>query len=245
MRPEWSDEKMREYHARQLVQTYRSTTFFCDWLESLNYIHKSSKLAILDLCCGAGANLRYMSQRYPNCTFVGIDLNPQVVEDGNLYLKEHGIKNCHIEIGDIYNLSTDYNSVFDGVLSLQTLSWLNDFAFPVLAMAQLNPKWIAITSLFHDGLISYRIQVKEMSPELSQTRQQFYNIYSIPEIREFLLNKGYPLFQWIPFKIDIDLPKKSDDVMGTYTKKLLSGKRMQLSGALWMKWYFIVTSREE
>ena len=41
------------------------------------------------------------------------------------------------------------------------------------------------------------------------------------------------------FDIGIDLEKPPIDVMGTYTEKLDSGKRIQISGAVVMSWKII------
>jgi len=79
----WTGKVDTDYHKKQFKEPYRSTVHFCDWLEKIGYINSKSKLLIMDLCSGQGANIYYMSKRYPLCKFVGIDLNHELVSNGN------------------------------------------------------------------------------------------------------------------------------------------------------------------
>ena len=71
----------------------------------------------------------------------------------------------------------------------------------------------------------------------------FYNIYSLPRIKNFLAKRGFKTFKYSPFVIDIDLPKPGHTNMQTYTEKLIDGKRMQMSGPIPMSWFFIYAAR--
>lgn len=236
---EWIEKNNSEYHEKQFKEPYRSTIAFCDWLEAAGYIQKDSQLKILDLGSGQGANTYYMAKRYPECTFVGLDINPDIIAKGNRYLQNLDVKNCSLEVGDIYNLNSKFISEFDGIVSYQTLSWLPDFKEPIESIIKLNSQWIALTSLFYDGQVSSKIEVKEYNDDLDESLDIFYNIYSLPVVKKFLSNKGYSGFQYVPFEIDIDLPKPIQTKMGTYTEKLENGKRIQISGPLLMQWHFI------
>ena len=59
------------------------------------------------------------------------------------------VNNLNFKVGDMYQLEKED---FDGVISLQTLSWLPDYEKPLEEISQkINPRWIAITSLFYPG----------------------------------------------------------------------------------------------
>jgi|SRR5687768_13757246 len=232
-----------EYHERQFREPYRSTVAFCDWLETSGFLVREQKLRILDLGSGAGANIYYMSQRYPGSSFVGIDINPELVERGNAFFQSRGIHNCRLEVGDLYNVGQAHVSAFDGVISLQTLSWLPDFRAPVEAISKLQPKWIALTSLFYDGPVSCTIDVTQYDDNLAPGWSGFYNVYSIPLVRKHMQSSGFGDFLFTPFEIDIDLAKPSEGRMSTYTETLEDGRRLQRSGPLLMPWYFIAASR--
>jgi ubiquinone/menaquinone biosynthesis C-methylase UbiE len=241
----WIDDSKVNYayHERQFKEPYRSTVAFCKWIESIGLINSESRLDILDLCSGAGANIYHMSKRYPNISFTGVDINVSLVEHGNEYFKKYGISQCNLELGDIYNLDAKYANRFDGVVMFQTLCCLPDFKSPIEAMAHLGPQWIAVTSLAYDGQVSCTIEVTEYDDAVNPYRESFYNIYSIPALKKCFENNGYPNVQAIPFEIDIDLPKPNDTKMTTFTKALDDGHRLQISGPLLMPWYFIVAKK--
>lgn len=228
-----------KYHARQFKEPYRSTVAFCDWLEMVGYIRKDSELKIIDLCSGQGANICYMGERYPKCMFVGVDINPDIVTKGNSFFQKNGIKNCHLEVGDIYNLDSKYISGFDGIVSYQALLGFPEFEKPIQEMVRLKAPWIALTSLFYDGQVSCTVEVKRYDAALERFSRCFYSVYSLPIIQKYLRQKGYSDFQSAPFEIDIDLPKPKKRVMTTYTEKLENGHRLQMSGPVLMPWYFI------
>lgn len=232
---EWLDTPKMDYHARQLAQVYRSTVCFFDWLEKIGYI-KPGQL-ILDLGCGLGANLAYMATRFPNSKFIGVDLNPDFVKRGNEILRERKIENSRIIQGDWYNLEETYQYAFDGVVSFQTLSWLPEFREPLQAICNLHPRWTAHTSLFYDGPVSCTNETHTHDEEGNIKRNLFYNVYSLPVVEKFLRGNGYVNFKATPFEIDIDLPNTGE--FRSYTERTFDGRRIQISGPVFMPWYFI------
>ena len=180
-----------------------------------------------------------MSKRYPNSKFLGIDINSSIIKEGNIYLKKAGVKNCQLKQGDIYSLDSEYVSKFDGIISLQTISWLPNFYEPIKAICNLRADWIALSSLFYDGPLSCNIEVQDYDENLQPTIKSFYNIYSLPILDKFLNSISYSNFKYHQFDIDIDLPKPKLKGKGTYTETLLEGRKIQISGPLLMPWHFI------
>ena len=76
-----------DYFNRQFNNPYRSTIKFCDWIEQLGVLTKQSNCGIMDIGTGKGANLYYMKQRFPNCKYLGLDINNDFIQEGNLFLK--------------------------------------------------------------------------------------------------------------------------------------------------------------
>jgi SAM-dependent methyltransferase len=236
-----------DYHEFQWENTYNSTIKFCDWLEKLQILNldDSNIKMILDVGAGAGANLYYMARRYPNYTFRGIDINADLVKLGNRKLQDKLVKNVSLDVADLYKLPLNYKDKFDGIVMFQTLSWLPEYKTPIEKMTSLNPKWIALTSLFYDGEVNCKIETQDYTRPLrnSPYKEAFYNIYSIRLVRELFEGYGYGRFIYEPFEIDIDIPKPSHSGMGTYTEMLQNGKRIQISGPLLMPWYFILAAQ--
>lgn len=132
----------------------------------------------------------------------------------------------------------------DGVVSLQTLSWLPEMVNPMTQIFEvIKPGWIGLTSLFYEGDISCRIEVFEHS----RGRKTFYNVYSLKELNRLAIKYGYEIVKSNRFDIEIDIPKPTNtDLMGTFTEKIEGSsdyKRLQISGPLLMNWYFVLIKK--
>lgn len=242
---EWLEIKT-DYHKKQFDTPYRSTVLFCKWLEQKGLLNVHDQQAILDIGAGQGANLNYMAKQFPQCTFTGIDLNESLVNQGNSYFQDHHMSNCRLLQGDLYCLDPSHIGKYEGVVSYQTLSWLPEYETPLKKMMELNAEWIALTSLFFDGDVDCTVTVKDYTQSIGgeNFRQSYYNIYSLNRVKEFCRQHGYTRFESVPFEIDIDLPKPDSMGMGSYTERLADGRRLQISGPVWMSWHFVCAQKE-
>jgi len=235
-------DKLNEYHQKQFIELKRSTVRFVDWLDEkiLNTISGGGG-GVLDMACGAAANTFYMAEKYPNINFTGIDY-----EKSYLDLCEKTAPNVSLEQGDWYDLDKKYIGQFDGIVSFQSLSWLHDYQEPIMKLCELQPNWIALSSLFFDGKINFYIKVCDQETNigaLGKEKALYYNIYSLPMIKELFAEYGYTHFEYKKFEIDIDLPKPEKPRLGTYTVQTVEGERLQISAALLMPWYFVLARK--
>ena len=196
--------------------------------------------SILDIGCGAGAVTYSFAKANPKINFVGLDINPNYIKFAN----EHKIKNTSFVVKDFKEISSG-NGSYDGIICLQTLSWINNYEQIVNTMIKLLPKWILVTSLFYDGPVDARIKIKDYSRTMGTNnfRSSFYNIYSIDKFKEKINKKGYDIFIKEPFILPFDLIQPLNKGMGTFTQKTTSGERSQLSGPILMSWYTIVIKK--
>lgn len=239
---EWLNlsESTWNYHRSQFSQPYRSTIKFIDWLYNFRLFNDIN--TILDVGCGCGSNIFYMVKRFPSLNFTGTDINNELIEKGNSFFKNKNLKNCRLIKKDLYKLDNRMKNKYDGIISFQTLSWLPEYKTPLTKLIELNPKWIAISSLFYEGPVSCKIEIQyldEQDTNSEGNKRAYYNIYSLDDTKKFFKRHGYQEFKYIPFNIDIDLMKPKNKGMGTYTEKLENGKRIQISGPLLLPWYFI------
>lgn len=131
------------------------------------------------------------------------------------------------------------SNYFHLVICLQTLSWLEK---PKEALEELiricKPDgFIVITSLFnleHD--VDLYSKIKDNTTEESDNNDNWliYNTYSIQTIKKWLGGSVKQIDAY-PFHINIDLTSKPKGI-GTYTKKLDSNERIQISGGMLMNW---------
>ena len=227
-----------DYHIKQWDSPYRSTIFFYEFVkESLK---KSKK--VIDLGCGIGSSTYYISNFHAKCEFIGIDYSKKYINIGNDIIKSKNINNLELVEDDCFNLNV-YDKI-NGVISLQTLSFLPEFERPLKEVfVKLNPEWIAISSLFYEGDIT--IKSKIIQKEKNPTNPTLcYNTYSIPSVDKYCRKNGYKIHHYTPFEIDIDIDKPDDiDQMNTYTIKTFDNARLQISGPLLMNWYFILIKK--
>lgn len=244
---EWLKTFNNDYFDRQFTTPYRSTVKFCDWLEEINVLNSQNTTKILDIGTGKGANMCYMKSRFPNLEMLGLDINQEFIDEGNIYMERNSIEKCRLEYGDIFQLdSKKFGNVYEGIISYQTLSWLPNHELALEKMVELNPNWISFSSLFYEGLVDCKIEVKELLDSDGENikNTSFYNIYSLPRIQKFFEKRGYEICKYVPFHIDIDLEKPKHTHMQTYTEMLPNGKRLQLSGPLIMNWYFVFVQKK-
>ena len=198
---------------------------------------------ILDMACGAGANMLYMANRHENIQFVGMDIEPKFIEYANQMLgKNSTYGNCKFYTGDWFDMEPKWIDAFDGIISFQTLLMFPDYREALHKLVDLRPNWIAFSSLFYEGDIEYTNQFRDYyrSSNGKEYTDIYYNIHSTIRCKEFMKKLGYSYFEYMPFEIDIDIPRGESMDIGTYTIKTEDGKRLQISAGLMMPWYFVV-----
>jgi SAM-dependent methyltransferase len=241
METSWSDSISMEYHAKQWDSPKQST------LELERFLREqvSKSKEIVDLGCGTGAATYFIASRHENCNFLGIDQDNLLIEAAQTTLRtKKKVKNLQFKNGDCFNLSNLKGNSVDGVLSLQTLSWLDSWEEPMKQIYEnLKPDWIGISSLFYPGDISAEIRILEPVRE----RATNYNVISIKELNRHANTYGYEVKIFEEFEISIDLPKPTnEDIMGTYTLKAEKGNvysRLQVSGPILMPWFFVLVEK--
>jgi SAM-dependent methyltransferase len=236
METSWSDERSMAYHLDQFTNQKRSTVHFYDF--SAEFINKSQ--TIVDIGCGTGAATHFIAKSSPLTKIIGIDSDSVLIETAIKIVNEIPLSNLDFEVADLYKLQ-NRQFVCDGVVSLQTLSWLEGLDEPMISIfTKLKPKWIALSSLFYEGDITATVVIDEHM----RNRKSFYNVYSIPKLDRLSKEFGYSVTKVEKFSIDVDLPKSGDiNFMSTYTETIVSeGKdsRIQISGPMLMCWYFVM-----
>jgi ubiquinone/menaquinone biosynthesis C-methylase UbiE len=235
----WSDPLSMNYHMKQWTDQKESTKAFANFFHS----QLSVSRRILDIGSGGGAATFFLANEFLDTEFIGIDYSDELVDKAKETLKTFEVKNLMFDQGDWFNLNSKWGAV-DGVISLQTLSWLPEMEQPMAQIFKVvNPNWIGLSSLFYEGDISCRIEVFEHV----RGRKTFYNVYSIKELSRLAFEYGYEVQQFNRFEIGIDVPKSSNiDLMSTFTEKVQRGmayERLQISGPLLMNWYFVLLTK--
>lgn len=230
-----TDPISMDYHMKQWDEPKESTKAFSDFIS--NELSKSNR--VVDVGAGAGAATFYLASRNMRTNFIGVDNSKSLVDSAKQTCKEYGIQNLSFDVGDWFILDKKYSGA-DGVISLQTLSWLPEMRTPMTQIFEvIKPDWIGLTSLFYEGDISCRIEVLEHTRGI----KTLYNVYSLKELNRLANEYKYEIVESNRFDIGLDIPKpKNIDLMGTFTEKVEGRseyQRLQISGPLLMNWYFV------
>ncbi len=82
---------------------------------------------VLELGCGDGSNLNWISHTIPNGKFVGVDLSAKHISDAKLNAKELNLKNVEFHALDVLTLSAETFGKFDFIIAHGLFSWVPDF----------------------------------------------------------------------------------------------------------------------
>lgn len=228
-----------DYHRRQFQKPYRSTVRFAEFIKSFVGPLRGDAL---DVACGAGANIFHLNEFVPGFSWTGVDIvGEELFEIGRPFIASKKL-NVNLVSGDFYNLEELFGDrKFDMVLSIQTI--LNvPISTCEIALNQLlsvTKQWVFITSLFTDFNIDVTVEAMDYTwpPECRSPGP--YNIYGLPRFKDTCQAKGCKEFVCRNFDIDIDLPAPSSNGLGTYTRKLGDGTRLQFTGPIFLPWKFI------
>ena len=133
-----------------------------------------------------------------------------------------------------------FTKFFDVSINWKTISWLPYYDELIKSLFQVTKNHIFLSSLFYDEDIDFEIKVREFKKQSGKKGYNlFYNVYSYPHFERFLYKMGAKKVKSYKFEMKNDLPKSTNDLMGTYTLKLENGKRLQISGTLVMPWKII------
>lgn len=243
LKKHWQSENIMEWHRKQFETPKRNLVHFERFLSNHQELNGQR---ILDLACGGGAEDVYIAKQNPGLSILGVDYVGEAFEFFRNNASDEIKNRVSLTQGDWYALDESYIGKFGGVISLETLSWLADWKTPIDKIIELHPKWMAFSSLFYEGRINYQIKIEDY--EFTELEKEcdvvYYNIYSIPIMKEYLKKCGYKFFDFQKFEIDIDIPKPDHMGTGTYTVDTANGGKLQISAAMLMPWYFIYAERE-
>lgn len=230
----------RAFHFSEMKRYVEEKQEMDKMLEKLisPYISRK-KTRILEAGCGIGHLLYWLNQMSPESIFLGVDQTPFYIDEGAKKLHE-GAKNISFEVGKIEDLTSKYPKAFDFSVSRMVISWIPYYETFVKALLAMTKKHTFISSLFYDGDIDFITKVREFQSESGKKDfTRYYNVYSLPQFKKFVLSLGAKNIDVQNFEMPIDILRGPIDRMGTYTEKLEDGRRLQISGAVLMNWKWI------
>ncbi|HEY1577751.1 MAG TPA: class I SAM-dependent methyltransferase [Terracidiphilus sp.] len=223
-----------EYHQRQFGMLYRSTAHLGEFVKSLI---GSTQGEALDVGCGAGANIFHLSQMLPGFNWSGVDIAGEVLFPiGRPFFERNGL-NADLRVGSFYELVDQFDGKqFDLVLAIHTFSSIEAYDTLLEQLISITRGWLFVSSMFTDFNVDVNIEVKDYTWPEDCPNPGNYNVYSLPRFRNVCAARGCKQFESRDFVIDIDLPAPEHAGLGTYTRKLEGGQRIQFSGPIYLPW---------
>jgi SAM-dependent methyltransferase len=226
-----------DYHRRQFEMTYQSTLHMGAFIQSLI---GSTKGESLDIACGAGANIFHLAQMVPGFHWSGIDIAGDVLFPiGSPFFGSKGLE-VDLKVGNCYKLK-DYfgGKKFDLVLAIQTFFSIESYDALLDQLLSVTRGWLFVNSMFTDFDVDVNIEVTDYTWPDDCPNPGNYSVYSLPSFRSACVARGCKQFVSRDFVIDIDLAPPEGGKLGTYTRKLEDGQRLQFTGPIFLPWKFI------
>lgn len=232
-------EEYKEYFLKSINKTEQQK-----FLEKLLKEKEKKELYnIADLACGAGTLSFHLNNIYKDAKFTLVDYNEETIKLAKSLCKKD---NFNFFVGDITNLPYKDNE-FDSVFCWMTLSWVD-----ISIVANILNEIIRILKkgqrAYLSSLFNINADVDILSKVYDYTRASGreglflnYNTYCKQTIAKILDGK-VSNFEIIKFSPDIDI-KYEGKGLGTYTKQLADGERLQISAGILMNWGILVIEK--
>jgi SAM-dependent methyltransferase len=223
-----------DYHHRQFAKPYRSTSYLGEFIRSLI---GSTQGEALDVACGAGANIYHLAQMIPGFHWSGVDIAGEVLFPiGRPFFRSKGL-DVDLKVGDLYQLKDYFGGrKFDLVLAIHVFSSLEAYDAVLKPLLSLTRGWLFVNSMFTDFDVDVNIEVTDYTWPKDCPNPGNYNVYSLSRFRTACEIGGCKQFESRDFVIDIDLHPPENGGLGTYTRKLEDGQRIQFSGPIFQPW---------
>ena len=198
---------------------------------------ENKTLEVLDACCGCGRLLNYMTERFKEQNYFGIDYMPIFIESAKERFKDnHNIK---LEVGDVFNLNEKYTKKFDITINYKTLSWLPYYEDCIRELVKVTKDKIYLTSMFNDG--DYETISKLYSSiSVNDENYTYLNTYSMPRFKKYVESLGAEVVDIIPMHLDFDLERTDDvDKVQTWTEQLKDNSRLEITANTILNWKLV------
>lgn len=113
------------------------------------FASRNPKGVVLEIGCSYGQTIHILAPLFPNVHFVGIDIDQQRVVEGNQLLKNAGIANAELIVGDGRSLEQFSESSFDLVYSVAALLYFHpsDFSSAVENFLRVSRKGVLMLEM--------------------------------------------------------------------------------------------------
>ena len=236
-------KSMKDSELVQLYNPYASTIRFEKFLKQNNLLTAKTK-KIIDIGSGIGSNLQYFSKKNDKIKFTCSDYGQKRI---SLARKLNKNSNIDFETLDILKLNKKFINNYDGLISIHALCCFKSLGPVIENMCKINPKWIAINSLFYKGNLDVLIHIRDhkQSNLKDDNPNSDFNIFSLSKLELEFKKNNYKLKKVIPYFPKKPIPKPKNNKRGSYTIKSDFNKYSTFSGPVYLPWHFILAKKND
>lgn len=231
---------VHDYHSQQYENCYETTSGLLQLVE--HQVPDVDRRSLLDVACGAGANVYHMLRRWPDCNVTGVDLDESLLEYARAKLPREFAGRCRYEQANLFDLPTKYEpDAFDITTLMQTLLLFgpDEYAEVIRSLMKVTSEWIFLSSLFTDKQMDVTSQIRDYVRFGPDSKEYIsYNVLCMSRFRRVCDQLGVKEIIFRDFWISVDLSGPAAGGIGTYTVRRDDGRRLQFSGAVFMPWKF-------
>jgi ubiquinone/menaquinone biosynthesis C-methylase UbiE len=182
---------------------------------------------VLDVGCATGALIGYLSKRFSNYAFTGVDNVPELLE-----VARTKIPGSSWYQGNAFNLPSDFAQNFDLSLLIGVLSVFDekDARNTLLELIRCTRKggYIYIFSPFNEHDVDILVTHRKYKNDAPSLWEKGWNLYSERTVKSWIKD-NVSHCKITPFNMPFDLEPK-DDPIRTWTIKTDGSKRRQTNG---------------
>lgn len=231
---------IHDYHERQYRQIYDQTERLFEFIDET--VGGISGRSILDVACGAGANVFHMLQRWPENKVTGLDLDNALLDYARAQVLPEAQARCDYVRANFFDLPKLYpNDAFNITTFMHTLLFFGpeEYADVLRSLIAVTSDWVFISSLFTDRRMDVTAQIRDYARFGEDSKEYHtYSTFCVDRFRRVAAALDVKEVIFRDFEISIDLEGPAEGGIGTYTAKLADGHRLQFSGAVFMPWKF-------
>lgn len=185
-------------------------------------------LVISDFGCAAGELLYFIKSCAPNATLEGYDLLPELVEKA-----QKKVPAVKFSVGSVLNNGMLERDHADISMLVGVHSIFDEFetCFNNLIDWTKSGGHVYVFGMFNHYPIDVFVKYRTAENYTSDQVESGWNIFSAESVSKFLDKHGkVASHRFIPFEINIDLPKNEADFARSWTMKDEQGKRIITNG---------------
>lgn len=182
----------------------------------------NDSVSAIDIGCATGDFVYFLRSQFPNISLSGMDVDEELLARAN-----QEVEGVNFIYGDITKdeLPGKFDVIFlNGVHSIfDDFIWLEN----LLELMSSDDARVFVFGLFNPEDLD--VLIKSRPAATDEKWETGWNLYSKKSVLSFLDRRGFD-GTYSDFEIGLDLKKKSDDPLRSWTETLIDGKRIIVNG---------------